>query len=175
MSSDYPIADRANSENSPEENILSAVLTPYRSLGPNGFLVLMVAVGVVSFVSGVFFLAIGAWPVFGFFGLDVFLIWLSFRLNYRAANQREEVHVTPHEVLIRKVDARGQSLELRYNPLWLKLDMREDPEEGVTAIRLRSHGEETPIGDFLNPQDRTSFAKALRQALITARRGVPTL
>ena len=38
-----------------EPGAFRAVLTPYRSLGPTGFLVLMVALGAVSFVTGMLF------------------------------------------------------------------------------------------------------------------------
>src|SRR5690606_40871520 len=48
----------------------NAVLHPHRSLGPRGFLILMLAVGLVSFSAGVAFAVKGAWPIVGFFGLD---------------------------------------------------------------------------------------------------------
>ena len=67
-----------------EPTIFSAVITPHRSLGRVGFLVLMALFGGVSFVAGMVFLLIGAWPVFGFLGLDVLLVYWAFRLNYRA-------------------------------------------------------------------------------------------
>jgi uncharacterized membrane protein len=35
----------------------------------------MGCIAAVSFAAGIGFLLIGAWPVFGFFGLDVVLIW----------------------------------------------------------------------------------------------------
>ena len=35
-------------------------------------------IGAVSFVAGIAFAMIGAWPVLGFFGLDVALIWYAF-------------------------------------------------------------------------------------------------
>ena len=62
-----------NSDNNAfaEPKIFSAVITPHRSLGRTGFLLLMLCIGAVSFVCGLLFLVIGAWPVFGFFGLDV--------------------------------------------------------------------------------------------------------
>ncbi len=60
--------DRANEL---EPTIFSAVITPHRSLGRVGFLLLMAIFGAVSFVAGMAFLMDGAWPVFGFFGLDV--------------------------------------------------------------------------------------------------------
>ena len=68
-----------------DPKIFSALLTPHRSLGPTGFLILMACLGGLSFVSGIIFVSIGAWPVFGFFGLDVLLVYLAFRANYRSA------------------------------------------------------------------------------------------
>ena len=78
-----------------EPTIFSATLTPHRSLGRAGFLILMLLFGGISFVTGMLFLVIGAWPVLGFFGLDVLLLYLAFRLNYWHAEAYEEVIVTP--------------------------------------------------------------------------------
>ena len=46
------------------------VLTPHRSLSKRGFLILMLTLCGVSFIAGLAFLLIGAWPVMGFFGLS---------------------------------------------------------------------------------------------------------
>ncbi len=61
--------------------LFSALLTPHRSLGPRGFMVLMSAVCLVSFGTGLLFYMIGAWPVMGFMGLDVALIYVAFKLE----------------------------------------------------------------------------------------------
>lgn len=61
-----------------------AVLRPHRSLGPTGFFILMSAVCVVSFGYGIVFIMIGAWPIFGFLGLDALLIYFAFRMSYRS-------------------------------------------------------------------------------------------
>ena len=68
-----PYIERHDADNDPisEPTLFSATLTPHRSLGRTGFVILMLAVGGVSFVAGLVFLIAGAWPVFGFFGLDV--------------------------------------------------------------------------------------------------------
>ena len=87
-----------------EPTIFSAMITPHRSLGNVGFMVLMIVFGGVSFVAGMVFLLMGAWPVFGFFGLDVLLFYWAFRVNYRAAAAYEEVTVTPTELKVRKVE-----------------------------------------------------------------------
>ncbi|POF32920.1 DUF2244 domain-containing protein [Roseibium marinum] len=149
----------------------SAVLTPYRSLGSNGFLVLMVCFGVISFVSGFLFWRIGAWPVFGFFGLDVAVLWFAFRMNYRSARAFEEVVVSRHEIAIRKVGPGKNHQEYRFNPAWVRLTVERIEDEGVVKICLTSRGECVDLGNFLNPDDRTSFAGAMANALAVAKAG----
>src|SRR4029078_9097194 len=68
-----------------------ALLTPHRSLSPTGFMILMGAVCLVSFGTGLLFYLLGAWPVIGFMGLDVLLIYVAFRLNYREGRLYELV------------------------------------------------------------------------------------
>ncbi len=54
--------------------LFAARLTPYRSLGKKGFLIFMIVLSAICFGAGILFVMIGAWPVFGFLGLDVLLI-----------------------------------------------------------------------------------------------------
>ena len=68
------------------------VLTPHRSLGPKGFLALMLAFGAISFATGIVFYIAGAWPVVGFLGLDVLLVYVAFRLNYRSGRRNAAFH-----------------------------------------------------------------------------------
>ncbi len=87
----------------------------------------------MSFVTGMVFLIAGAWPVFGFLGLDVLLVWWAFRLNYRAAQAYEQVTVTPSELTVRKVSHHGRVREWTLNPVWVRLDRDEHEEFGVAA------------------------------------------
>ncbi len=86
----------------------SAVLTPHRSLGPKGFMVLMAAVCLVSFGTGLFFYLLGAWPVIGFMGLDVALIYAAFKLNFRALRLYETVDLTQDALTVTRVAPSGQ-------------------------------------------------------------------
>jgi uncharacterized membrane protein len=155
-----------------EPTIFSAVLTPHRSLGHVGFMVLIVVFGVVSFISGLAFLLLGAWPVFGFFGLDVALLYWAFRLNYRHAAEYEQVMVTPTALRVRKVCHRGRAREWVLNPLWVKLDTVEHEEYGIERLFLVSRGKQLVIANFLGPDEKASFAQALGNALSEAKRGV---
>jgi len=152
--------------------IFSARLTPYRSLGRTGFLVLMVCLSLICFVAGLLFFAIGAWPVFGFFGLDVLLIFIAFKLNYRSARAYEDVILSEDRLHIRKVSAKGAEQEFSFNPFWVRLVINREEDEGVTALTLTSHGQSLGIGSFLNPGDRETFGVALRDALKAARQPV---
>ena len=114
-----------------EPKIFAAVITPHRSLGSTSFLVLMLCVGGVSFAAGIFFLLLGAWPVFGFFGLDVLLIYIAFRANFRAARAYEEVTITATELTVRKVSHHGRISEWTLNPLWVRLDRVVHAEFGI--------------------------------------------
>ena len=170
-----PKADRMQDaeDNHADEDrpFFEAVLTPYRSLSPRGFMIFMMCVAGVSFASGVLFLSIGAWPVFGFFGLDVLLIWAAFRMNYASARRYEEISLSAHELVVRKVGPGGKSVEYRFNPFWVRLSVERLEDEGVVKISLTSRGETVSLGDFLNPDDRTSFAGAMTGALAAAKSG----
>ncbi len=154
-----------------EPKIFSAVITPHRSLTPRGFLVLMLCLGGLSFISGVMFVSIGAWPVFGFFGLDVLLVYFAFRANFRAARAYEEVTVTASELTVRKVSHRGGVREWTLNPLWVRLERIVHEEFGIERLFLVSHGRRLTIAGFLGPDEKASFAHALSSALGEAKRG----
>jgi uncharacterized membrane protein len=154
-----------------EPAIFSAVVTPYRSLNHTGFLIVMAAVSTVSFVAGTVFLMMGAWPVFGFFGLDVLLVYWAFRSNYRAAAAYEEVTVTAGELRVRKVSHRGRASEWAFNPLWVRLERDHHEDFGLQGLFLVSRGQRLQIAQVLSPPERESFAAALAAAIGEARRG----
>ena len=152
-----------------DDVIFSATLRPYRSLGPRGMAILIAAIGGLSLSIGTYVWWIGAWPVIGFVGLDVLAIALAFKLNACAARAFEEVEVSRAAIIVRKVTAGGRSQELRFNPQWVRLELEEAEDEGVIRITLRMRDQRVPVGAFLNPRDRETFARAFDAALATAR------
>jgi uncharacterized membrane protein len=154
-----------------QPEIFSALLTPHRSLNRTGFLVVMAFLSVVSFAAGVAFLLMGAWPVFGFFGLDVLAVYVAFRINFRRARASEEIRITPTELRLRRVSHRGHVVEFVFNPLWVQLDRKAHAEFGIEKLYLLSKGRRLAIASFLGPDEKASFAKALTAALQAARRG----
>ena len=154
-----------------EPAIFSAIITPNRSLSRRGFFIFMLILGGASFATGLYFLLRGAWPVFGFCGLEVLLVYWAFKLNYRDARAYEQVTVTPSELTVRKVTYHGRISEWTLNPLWVRLDRVVHEEFGIERLFLVSHGRRLPIAGFLGAQEKATFAHALAAALGEARRG----
>jgi uncharacterized membrane protein len=155
----------------PEPELFSALLTPHRSLSRTQFTVLMTFICAISFAAGVVFWRMGAWPVFGFFGLDVLLIYWAFKVNFRHAKAIEQISVTPSELRVRRVSHRGHVVEWVLNPLWVQLDQKIHAEFGIERLYLVSKGRRVSVASFLGPDEKASFAKALTAALQAAKRG----
>ena len=142
------------------EPIFAARLTPHRSLSPTGFMLVMLALVSCSFTAGLAFWMMGAWPIVGFFGLDILLVQFAFRMNYRAARASEDVVVFRDRLMVRRTTPNGKWTEFTLNPYWARLEVDHHPEIGVTGVNLTSHGRRYPIASFLGPHERESFATA---------------
>jgi uncharacterized membrane protein len=140
------------------------VLLPHRSLPQRGFHVMMGVLGVMSLAVGIGFVSVGAWPVTGFFGLDVALVYAAFRLNYRSARRSETLRLGRDAFTVERVSARGRRSMWRFQPFWLRIVLEErDPDR--TRLFVASHGRALAIGDFLPPAARRELAATIRDAL----------
>lgn len=146
-----------------------AVLHPHRSLGPQGFRILMATVAAVSFGVSLVFYLLGAWPVVGFFGIDVLLLWWAFRASYRSARLYERVRLTEEELTVQRVAWKQPDRRWSFQPYWLRVRM-DDPPEHESQVTLSSHGRTLVVGSFLTPDERLEFATALQDALRAWRR-----
>ena len=140
------------------------VLLPYRSLPPRGFHALMLGLGLLSLVVGIVFVALGAWPIVGFFGLDVAALYLAFRLSYRSARQREVLRLAGDDFTVERIDIYGERRLWRFQPFWLRIVIEERPDAS-NRLLIASHGRSLVIGDFLGAPMRRELAQSLRAAL----------
>ena len=147
-----------------DETLFDAVLYPNRSLPNAGFTAVMAVVIGANFLFGTYFYAIGAWPVIGFCGLDVFLVWLAFKLSYRQGRLRERVRVTGDEMWVSRVLPSGHEARWRLQPAWTRVAI-DRPIAHESQVRVSSKGETLILGAFLSPAERGRFADALAAAL----------
>jgi uncharacterized membrane protein len=151
-----------------EPLLFDAVLYPHRSLSPLGFWLIMGGIAFVSFVAGIAFLLKGAWPIFGFFGLDVLLMYWAFKASYRSGRLHETIRLSREALVIERVQPSGRRQSWRFQPHWLRVELDDPPAHG-SQLTLRSHGKALVVGAFLTPEERAEVAVALRRALIELR------
>lgn len=142
--------------------MFDATLRPHRSLEPRGFALLMTAIAGVSFISGLAFALHGAWPVMGFFGLDVAIVYIAFRANYRAADSSERVALSETQLTVERYYHGRLIGRWAFQPYWLRIAVSDGPWPGVV---LKSHGRSVSVGSFLSPDERVGFAQALSQSV----------
>ena len=143
-------------------------LGAHRSLGKTGFLILMGAVTLINVIVGGIFYALGAWPVLGFCGLDVALIYWAFKANYRSGREAETIEVSPHMLTLIRHSPTGTRERFEFNPYWVRVRLSERPD-GRNNLRLASHGQDFPFAQFLSDDERRDFAECLTGALLSAR------
>ncbi len=154
-----------------EVPLFEDTLTPHRSLGRRGFRVLMLATCAATTALSVPFYLMGAWPIVGFFGLDVLAVYLAFRLNFRAARAFEHFYLTYFELKFARVTANGARREWRLTPAWVRLERVDDEDYGPQRLTLVSRGQSWQIARGVGPERKAQFAGALTRALAEARRG----
>jgi uncharacterized membrane protein len=144
----------------------AVTLTPHRSLSRPGFLAILAGIALFNFAIGFSLYLLGAWPVAGFAGLDVVLIWCAFRANFAAGRRAERIEVTPHELILeRRVYGRENQVH-RFFRRWLRVELEVDGDRDlIGGLYLSSRGTRTEIGKFLAPHERKELAAALRSAL----------
>ena len=155
----------------PDPVLFSARLLPHRSLSQVQFRRLLLAVAGIGFASTLPFVVMGAWPVLGFMGLDVLVVYAAFRANFRAARAYEDVEVTTIQLTLAKVSARGRRAEWRFNPVWVRLERQDHAEFGTQRLDLVARADRIEVGAFLGPDAKGRFADDLGRALAQARRG----
>lgn len=129
---------------------------------------LMAVIGAINFGVGLLFYSIGAWPVAGFMGLDMLLVYGAFHLNYRSARMSETIRIESGSLTLTRVHPSGHSESWSFNPYWVRIDMSE-PLSRPGALALKSHGRRLAFGSFLTEAEKRSLAQALTAALYALR------
>ena len=139
-------------------------LYPYRSLSKIGFFILMLVLGIISFIAGITFMIKGAWPVFGFFGLDVLLVYIFFKINFRSGKQKEVIILTENQLIIKFYDSK-KLLKVRYlDANWLKINLIKLKNE-ISKLQISSKKNTVIIGSFLRYQEKVDVTKSLKKVL----------
>ncbi|MCU0985779.1 MAG: DUF2244 domain-containing protein [Acetobacteraceae bacterium] len=145
--------------------LFHAVLTAQRSLGARGLAWAGGVLGALAVATIGVFLALGAWPVAGFVGVEVGAAVALLWLHHRAGRAREEVRLDDEGLTITRIDHHGRRAEERLQPAWARVALRRADAERAGCVQLASHGRTLSIGAFLTEEEQEELAAALERAL----------
>ncbi len=149
--------------------LFHTVLRPHRSLSRRGFAVVMAGASAVALIIGLFYAVSGAWPVLGFYGLEIIALYAGFRWSYAQGRVTETLTMTADTLTVTRAAPGRQSQVWTFQPYWVRLETDGDEDGRVNRLSLVSHGDALEIGAFLGPDARASLADALGGALRQAR------
>lgn len=137
---------------------------PHRSLSSKGFVIVIAVLACLLSAIGIGFFLAGAWPVVGFLGLELLVVWGAFKLNYRAARVRENIETTTETLKIEHTDEHGNSALSEFPVGWLRVHLSPSVAPNICAryrqrVILSSHGHETEIGAFLHPNEKAKLSR----------------
>jgi len=147
---------------------------PHRSLSPRGFFLVMAALASLAFCIGLGFFLLGAWPVIGFLGLEILVVWAAFKMNYRAAARRQHLTATPEKLKIENVSPAGRTNTTELPTAWVQVELtpRDEPKSHSRhrqKVIVRSHGRTAEIGSFLHPAETPGLAHEVSRMVRRAR------
>ena len=152
-------------------------LWPHRSLSPKGFKIFMMVLAGLMLTMGLGFFLVGAWPVIGFMGAEIAVLYIVFKLNYRAARQREHLMATKKTFRIERISVDGEKTVDELPIPWLQAklvpDVKPDDDlESRTTPKLivSSHGKSTEIGAFLHVAEKRELLPEVDAMLKDAQR-----
>ena len=151
--------------------LFAAVLRPHRSLTPKSIATIIGIVAVAGLFAAIPFIVLGFWPIAGFYGLDIALLYWAFRHNMRDAEAFEEIKLSALELSIRKVDPRGHERHWSFTPIWTRLERDLGKDKEIRHLRLVSRGVKLSIAECLSQEDRQDFSDCFTTALRNARKG----
>ncbi|WP_421995529.1 DUF2244 domain-containing protein [Reyranella sp.] len=140
-------------------------LVPHRSLSPTGFRWLIGVAIAANLAIGLPLMVMGAWPVMGFMGLDILLLWWLFKRSYLDARRSETLLLTDQDLIIDRVAPDGEREQIRLDAYWLRVEWQEKDERLVVHAR----GNRAVLGRFLSPGERRELADQLKAALAAMR------
>lgn len=147
-----------------DEILFDAILRPNQSLGNKGLLLVMGFATLLCLGGGALFVLAGAWPVTGFLGIDLALLFFALRVSHRSGLLTEKIQLRPATLTVSRCSASGHQMAWSFQPHWLKVEYNHEKEQDSQVI-LSSKGERLNIASFLSPKERAEFVNALRTEL----------
>lgn len=145
--------------------LFTTELRPNRSATPGAVHRLALILCVILIPAGMIFIYVGAWPVFGFLGLELVALIVLLKLHHRRGYMVERIVLTAEDLSVERLDPWGRRQCWSFQRHWVQVNL-ENADDLNGNLELRSHGKALTIGAFLTPPERSEAASTLRRALL---------
>ncbi len=156
------IIDCLEDDTSSNKLFFDHILRPNHSCSPEMTADIMRWVMIASLSIGAMFFLSGAWPVVGFLGLDVLLLYLGFKVYETSAKRYEHLRLDQHRLQIETGNAKGMRSTIEIEPAFLQIVLSNDVAQRLT---VGSHGRHVEIGRWISPGEKQDVAVKLQRAL----------
>ena len=150
-------------------NFLNIKIYPNNSLSPKGFFLLMAFITIPCLTIGIMFMVMGAWPVLGFMGLEVFLIYIFFKILFHKNNFYEHIILDTKHFNIFYNNKNKTIDTIVLEPTWLQVKLNKTEK----SLFVLTHGKIIELGKCLAFKEKVSLAKTIDDALFNWKKKQP--
>ena len=135
-----------------------------QSLTTRGLYILMFFITIPASYIGISFYVLGAWPVLGFMGFEILLIYIAFKILFYKNKFYEHIILDSEKlnILFKKKNKIIKKIELE--PTWVQVKIEKIYENEDTLI-LSSHGKKIILANYLIPEERLKLAGKIKSGL----------
>ena len=143
-------------------NYLNIKIYSNNSLSTKGFYILMTSIILPALFIGTAFSLIGAWPVLGFMGLEIILIYIFFKILFYKNNFYEHIMLDKAKFSISYNNKNNVINSVNLEPTWLQVKL----ENNNNKLQIFTHGNAIELGKCLAIKEKASLAKVIQEALL---------
>jgi len=135
-----------------------------QSLTTRGLYILMFFITIPASYLGISFYVLGAWPVLGFMGFEILLIYIAFKILFYKNKFYEHIILDSEKlnILFKKKNKIIKKIELE--PTWVQVKIEKIYENEDTLI-VSSHGKKIILANYLIPEERLKLAGKIKSGL----------
>ena len=135
-----------------------------QSLTTRGLYILMFFITIPASYIGISFYVLGAWPVLGFMGFEILLIYIAFKILFYKNKFYEHIILDNEKlnILFKKKNKIIKKIELE--PTWVQVKIEKIYENEDTLI-VSSHGKKIILANYLIPEERLKLAGKIKSGL----------